>query len=69
MQEAQRRFVEKDSCAAYSTVTDDLNYPADDDWHYDSPAFLAMGVDFARQLQGLDGKCRREVSSDQAKSE
>lgn len=59
VQEAQRRFVEKDSCAAYSTVTDGQAYPEDDNWHYDSPAYLAMGVDFARQLEALDGQCGR----------
>ncbi len=59
VQEAQRRFVEKDSWAAYSTVTDGQPYPEDDDWHYESQAYLAMGVDFARQLNGLDGQCLR----------
>ncbi len=64
VQEAQRRFVEKDSCAAYSTVTDDQSYPEDDDWHYDSPAYLAMGVDFARHLKGLDGQCLKPVEEE-----
>lgn len=62
VQEAQRRFVDKDSCAAYSTITDEQSYPADDDWHYDSPAYLAMGIDFARQLNSLDGQCSRQQS-------
>ncbi len=59
VQEAQRRFVEKDSCAAYSTVTDGQSYPPDDAWHYESPAYIDMGIDFARQLKALDGQCSR----------
>ncbi len=60
VQEAQRRFVEKDSCAAYSTVTDGQPYPLDDNWHYESQAYIDMGVDFARQLKALDGQCSRQ---------
>ncbi len=58
VQEAQRRFVDSDPCAAYSTITDTQSYPPDDAWHYESSAYVAMGIDFARLMKELDGSCR-----------
>ncbi|MEM9334194.1 MAG: sialate O-acetylesterase [Pseudomonadota bacterium] len=57
VQEAQRRFVASDRCAAYSTITDQQAYPPDDAWHYESAAYLAMGLDFARLMKRLDVEC------------
>ncbi len=57
IQKAQQRFAEKDACAAFSTVTDELDYPADDPWHYTSLGYLFMGADFADQLAVLATDC------------
>ena len=61
---AQQQFVALDACAAYSTVTDEQAYPDNDDWHYDSAGYLAMGVDFADLAAGLVETCA--TPSDQA---
>lgn len=57
VQKAQQRFAETDACAAFSTITDELAYPADDPWHYNSLGYLLMGADFADHLQVLAERC------------
>jgi hypothetical protein len=57
IQGAQREFAERDACAALVTVTEQLNYPPDDDWHYDSEGFLLLGVAFADATHELMRRC------------
>ena len=57
VQGAQAAFVEADECAAYVTVTDDFEYPADDPWHYTTDGFLRMGTAFAYAVLELQRHC------------
>ena len=56
VQQAQQRFVRKDSCAAYVTVTDDLQH-SDDAWHYLSDGYVRMGKAFAEAMLQLEDSC------------
>lgn len=56
VQDAQRKFVESDSCAAYVTVTDDIAH-SDDAWHYDTAGFIRLGTAFAEEMQRLEKTC------------
>lgn len=58
VQEAQEAFVEADECAAYVTVTDELDYPPTDDWHYTSEGFLRLGEAFADAVIELQESCQ-----------
>jgi Carbohydrate esterase, sialic acid-specific acetylesterase len=48
---AQAAFVEADAHAALVTSTD--NYGYSDPWHYDSPGFIDLGVQFANALESI----------------
>ncbi|MCP5090766.1 MAG: sialate O-acetylesterase [Gammaproteobacteria bacterium] len=56
VQRAQQDFVSEDACAAYVTITDDLNY-LDDGWHYDTDGFIRMGTAFAEAMGELESRC------------
>lgn len=56
VQQAQANFVESDACAAYVTITDDLDY-LDDGWHYDSAGYLILGAAFAEAIAELYSSC------------
>ncbi|RZV35061.1 MAG: hypothetical protein EX272_11355 [Chromatiales bacterium] len=56
VQEAQKDFVENDSCASYVTVTETLGY-LDDGWHYDSDGFVRLGTAFAEAMIELEKEC------------
>ena len=56
VQQAQKDFVNSDSCAEYVTVTDDLAY-LDDGWHYNSDGFIRMGTAFAEAMIELETRC------------
>lgn len=56
VQRAQQDFVSSDACAAYVTITDDLDY-LDDGWHYDSDGFVRMGTAFAEAMGDLETRC------------
>ena len=56
VQQAQQEFVNNDTCAAYVTVTDDLNY-LDDGWHYDTDGFIRLGTAFAEAMIELELRC------------
>ena len=58
VQEAQRRFVESDSCAAYVTATDDIAH-SNDAWHYDTAGFIRLGAAFAEAITRLELSCGR----------
>lgn len=57
VQAAQKAFVETDECAAYVTVTDELDYPPSDDWHYTSDGFVRLGEAFAEAVLELETSC------------
>ncbi|MDJ0940199.1 MAG: sialate O-acetylesterase [Woeseiaceae bacterium] len=59
VQAGQEAFVDKDSCAAYDRVTDELAYPEDDDWHYTTDGYLKMGESFAETMAALETRCGR----------
>jgi len=56
VQDAQADFVGNDPCAAYVSVTDDLNY-LDDGWHYDTDGFVRLGTAFAEAMIELEQRC------------
>ncbi|MDH3491674.1 MAG: sialate O-acetylesterase [Gammaproteobacteria bacterium] len=56
VQQAQQDFVSSDVCAAYVTVTDDLEY-LEDGWHYDTGGFVRLGAAFAEAMIELERKC------------
>jgi hypothetical protein len=56
VQRAQQDFVNDDACAAYVTVTDDIEH-SDDAWHYDSDGYIRMGTAFAEAVKGLEETC------------
>jgi hypothetical protein len=56
VQQAQQDFVNDDACAAYVTVTDDIEHSADA-WHYDSDGYIRMGTAFAEAVKGLEETC------------
>lgn len=56
VQAAQADFVRYDPCAAYVTVTDDLDY-LDDGWHYNTDGFVRLGTAFADAMNALERKC------------
>ena len=56
---AQERYTDQDECAALVTVTNDLEYPDDDAWHYNSEGYLRMGVAFAEAVAELETVCLR----------
>jgi len=58
VQQAQQDFVTNDACAAYVTITDDLNY-LDDGWHYDTQGFVRLGTAFAEAMIELESRCAR----------
>ncbi len=58
VQNAQADFVENDPCAAYVSVTDDLNY-LDDGWHYNTDGFVRLGTAFAEAMIELEQRCAR----------
>ncbi len=58
VQRAQQTFVNRDACAAWVTVTDDLGY-LDDGWHYDTDGFVRLGTAFAEAISELDCAIRR----------
>lgn len=60
VQEAQKAFVEADECAAYVTVTDELDYPPTDNWHYDSAGVIRLGEAFAEAVLELEATCGSE---------
>ena len=49
---AQAAYAEKDGHAAIVTSTDDYGYS--DKWHYDSPGYIDLGVNFADALAQLE---------------
>lgn len=56
VQQAQQDFVNDDACAAYVTVTDDIEH-SDDAWHYDSDGYIRMGTAFAGAIKELEESC------------
>jgi hypothetical protein len=56
VQHAQQDFVKDDPCAAYVTITDDLDY-LDDGWHYDTQGFIRLGKAFALAMLELRKEC------------
>ena len=54
---AQELYTAKDACAALVTVTNELDYPEDDGWHYTSEGYLRMGKAFADAVAGLESSC------------
>ncbi len=59
VQEAQQSFVDDDECAAYVTITEEIGYPDDDAWHYDSDGFIRLGAAFAEAMFELEEECER----------
>ena len=57
VREAQRRYTDKDACAALVTVTNELEYPDDDAWHYTSDGYVRMGLAFADAVADLETTC------------
>ena len=57
VREAQELYTAKDVCAALVTVTNELEYPEDDGWHYTSEGYLRMGTAFADAVAGLEASC------------
>ena len=57
VQEAQEAFVKADACAAFVTITDELDYPPTDAWHYDSEGFVRLGTAFAEAALELEASC------------
>jgi hypothetical protein len=57
VQQAQRDFVDDDPCAAWVTVSDELGYPDDDAWHYDTEGFIRLGTAFAEAMIELETQC------------
>ncbi|MEM9532193.1 MAG: serine hydrolase [Pseudomonadota bacterium] len=55
---AQRRYVDADACADLVTVTNELDYPADDDWHYTTEGYLRLGAAFAESVAKLEDTCQ-----------
>lgn len=52
VRQAQADYVAADGKAALVTSTDDYGYS--DPWHYDTPGYLDLGREFAKQLNGLE---------------
>ena len=59
VREAQRQYTEADACASLVTVTNELAYPDDDEWHYDSEGYLRLGAAFADAVTELQTDCER----------
>jgi hypothetical protein len=57
VQQAQARFTETDRCARLVTITDNLAYPSNDAWHYDTEGYLRLGVAFAAAVLELQRNC------------
>jgi hypothetical protein len=57
VQQAQARFAETDRCARLVTITDNLAYPANDAWHYDTEGYLRLGAAFAAAVLELQRTC------------
>ena len=57
VRDAQQRYTDSDACSTLVTVTNDLDYPADDDWHYDSDGYIRMGTAFAEAMAELEAAC------------
>jgi hypothetical protein len=53
VRESQEAFTRQDPFADLSTITEQLNYPDDDEWHYDTEGYLLMGKDFARLIHAI----------------
>lgn len=58
---AQVRYTESDPCAVLVTETNELNYPEEDAWHYDSDGYLQMGIAFADAFSRIDSACGRQA--------
>ena len=56
VQRAQQQFVGADACAAYVTVTDELQH-SDDAWHYRTDGYIRMGTAFAEAMLQLEETC------------
>ncbi len=57
VKQAQFDFVAGDDCAALVRVTESLEYPEDDAWHYNSDGYLKMGSAFADAVSRLHESC------------
>ena len=57
VREAQRRYTDQDPCAVLVTETNNLNYPEDDNWHYDSESYIRLGIAFADAIAQLADSC------------
>ncbi len=64
VQQAQLDFADKDACATVVTVTDELSYPSDDDWHYDSAGYVRLGIAFADAASELSSTCNLDSRAD-----
>jgi hypothetical protein len=54
IRQAQSDFVQQDAHAILSTITEELAYGEEDEWHYLTPGYLKMGRDFARLVRTLE---------------
>lgn len=54
VRQAQHKFAENDSLAAIITSTDKYSYS--DPWHYDTEAYIDLGIEFALVLDSLSKK-------------
>lgn len=54
VRKAQHKFAEADSLAAIVTSTDQYSYS--DPWHYDTEAYIDLGIEFAVTLDSLSKK-------------